>query len=121
MIMQTFEDDVQVDPFAYIKEPITPKPAYKYDEGRLLQEFNDYIASTYKGHYVGDDNIQSLDLIFAAKAGWGFCQGNILKYGGPRLGVKGDDKETRADILKIMHYAMLMIYLHDKKNKNEKS
>jgi len=103
----------------YIKDPFPSLPPYKYDEARLLKEFNDYIASTYKGHYVGEDNIQSLDLIFAAGAGRGFCQGNVLKYAGPRLGIKGGPKEERADILKVMHYAMLLLFLLDKKTKKE--
>lgn len=90
---------------------------FKYNEAVLVEEFRSYLASTYKGHYVGEDNVQSLDLIFAAKAGWGFCQGNVLKYAGPRLGIKNDGKETRADILKVLHYALLMLYLLDKGKK----
>lgn len=93
----------------------TPKEPWKYNEGALVDEFRAYLSNTYKGYYVGEDNVQSLDLIFAAKAGWGFCQGNVLKYAGPRLGVKGGDTAIRSDILKVLHYALLMLYLLDKK------
>lgn len=94
--------------------------AFKYDELRLLKEFNDYVTSTYAGHYVGEDNVQSLDLIFACgnQKGVGFCQGNVLKYAGPRLGIKGGPTEERKDIMKILHYALLLLYLHDKGQKN---
>lgn len=105
----------------YMKLKMSNTP-FKYNEERLLKEFNQYVEMTYQGHYVGEDNIQSLDLIFACgrDKGVGFCQGNVLKYAGPRLGVKGGPAEERKDILKILHYALLLLYLHDKGNKDDK-
>ena len=85
---------------------------FKYKEAEILQELHDYIASTYKSHYIGNDNIQSNDLIFAAGRGEGFCIGNIIKYASRYGKKKGNE---RPDILKILHYAMLLLFLHDKK------
>ena len=37
---------------------------YKYNEGEILKELQDYISGTYNAHYsAGDDKIQTLDLI----------------------------------------------------------
>lgn len=93
-------------------------PPFKYDEARLLQEFNDYVLATYGAHYVGANNIQSLDLIFAAGHGEGFCVGNILKYGARFKKKKG---EERKDLMKVLHYALLLVYLYDKEVQNEKN
>jgi len=84
---------------------------FKYNETKLLQEFKDYLLNTYRGHYVGKENIQSLDLIFASDRGEGFCIGNILKLAA-RYGKKNG--KNRADLLKILHYALLSMFLLDK-------
>lgn len=83
---------------------------FKYNEDRYVKELTDYIANTYKGHYVGSNNIQALDLIFAAGHGHGFCTGNILKYA-PRYGKKKGF--NRDDLMKTLHYALLMLHVHD--------
>lgn len=90
-------------------------PNYKYHEPELIAEFSKYVESTYNQHYVGEDNIQSLDLIFAVGHGPGFCSGNILK-----LAARKDKKgQGHSDLLKIMHYAMLLLHLELKeKEKN---
>lgn len=99
-------------------QDMPPSIPFKYDEARLLKEFDEYVASTYGKHYVGEDNVQSLDLIFATGHGDGFCTGNVIKYAA-RQGKKAGSQ--RDDILKVMHYALLSLYLYDKKEakKNE--
>lgn len=89
------------------------KIPFKFDELRLLEEFHDYLASTYSGHYVGKDNVQSLDLIFAIGHGRGFCTGSGLKYLA-RSGKK--EGQHRQDLLKTLHYSLLLLYLYDKEN-----
>jgi hypothetical protein len=86
---------------------------YKYDEERLLEEIREYVDSTYKGHYVGEDNVQSIDLTFAAGHGVGFCVGSLLKYASRYGKKKGYNRD---DVLKIIHYGMLLLYVHDKNN-----
>ena len=35
---------------------------YKYNEKQILEEVTEYVLSTYKGHYVASDEIQTLDV-----------------------------------------------------------
>lgn len=84
---------------------------YKYHEDTILKEISDYIDTTYKGHYVGEDNVQSLDLILATGHATGFNVGNLLKYGS-RYGKKRG--YNRDDLLKAIHYAIFELYNHSK-------
>ena len=84
---------------------------YKYNEEEILKELKEYITSTYKQHYsAGDDKIQTLDLIEACGDGEAFCRSNILKYAS-RYDKKGT---ARRDIIKILHYAVLLLHFNDK-------
>jgi len=81
----------------------------KYSEDEILKEVSDYISNTYKGHYsVG--NVQTLDLIDSVGDAEAFCRSNILKYAS-RYDRKGT---ARKDIIKIIHYAMLLLHFNDK-------
>jgi hypothetical protein len=95
---------------------MTESRRYKYSEDDILKELNDYIAGTYNQHYsAGDDKIQTLDLIEACGDGEAFCRSNILKYAS-RYDKKGT---ARRDIMKILHYAVLLMYFNDKNAKRE--
>jgi hypothetical protein len=84
---------------------------WKYNEDKILKEVEDYVTSTYHGHYCGDHDgyadIQTIDLMAAKKLAAGFCQANILKYGS-RYGDK--DGRNKRDLLKVIHYAMLLLH-----------
>ena len=89
---------------------------YKYSEDSILKELQDYITGTYNQHYsAGDDKIQTLDLIEACGDGESFCRSNILKYAS-RYDKKGT---ARRDIMKILHYAVLLMHFNDKNAKRE--
>jgi len=89
---------------------------YKYDEDSILKELSDYISGTYNAHYsAGSDKIQTLDLIEACGDGEAFCRSNILKYAS-RYDRKGT---ARRDIMKILHYAVLLMHFNDKNAKRE--
>jgi len=89
---------------------------YKYSEDTILKELSDYIAGTYNQHYsAGDDKIQTLDLIEACGDGEAFCRSNILKYAS-RYDKKGT---ARRDIMKILHYAVLLMHFNDKNAQRE--
>ena len=95
---------------------MTDNRRYKYDEDEILRELNDYISGTYNAHYsAGDDKIQTLDLIEACGDGEAFCRSNILKYAS-RYDRKGT---ARRDIMKILHYAVLLMHFNDKNAKRE--
>ncbi len=81
----------------------------KYSESEILREVSDYIGNTYRGHYsVG--NVQTLDLIDSVGDAEAFCRSNILKYAS-RYDRKGT---ARKDIIKIIHYAILLLHFNDK-------
>ena len=112
--------DKQDSDFGYeflIKTPMNKDPnRYKYDEDAILKELSDYISGTYNQHYsAGDDKIQTLDLIEACGDGEAFCRSNILKYAS-RYDKKGT---ARRDIMKILHYAVLLMHFNDKNAKRE--
>jgi hypothetical protein len=84
---------------------------WKYNEEQILNELRDYISKTYQQHYsAGDDKIQTLDLIEACGDGEAFCRSNILKYAS-RYDKKGS---ARMDIMKVLHYAVLLMNFNDK-------
>lgn len=84
---------------------------YKYNEEALLKELRDYISGTYGQHYsAGNNTIQTLDLIEACGDAEAFCRSNILKYAS-RYDKKGT---ARRDIIKILHYALLLLHFNDK-------
>ena len=95
---------------------MTENNRYKYSEESILKELTDYISGTYNQHYsAGDDKIQTLDLIEACGDGEAFCRSNILKYAS-RYDKKGT---ARRDIMKILHYAVLLMHFNDKNAKRE--
>ena len=99
-----------------IHVPMTDSNRYKYNEDTILKELQDYISGTYNAHYsAGDDKIQTLDLIEACGDGEAFCRSNILKYAS-RYDKKGT---ARRDIMKILHYAVLLMHFNDKNAKRE--
>lgn len=84
---------------------------WKYNEEAILDELKNYITTTYQQHYsAGDHKVQTLDLIEACGDGEAFCRSNILKYAS-RYDKKGS---ARMDIMKVLHYAMLLMHFNDK-------
>jgi hypothetical protein len=87
---------------------------YKFNEGVLLEEMKKYIDSTYGAHYSG--KYQATDMIIDAGHGEGFCVGSIMKYA-KRYGKKNG--YDRKDIQKIIHYGIILLYVHDQKVRNQ--
>ena len=88
---------------------------YKFCEAELLTELQGYIDSTYQQHYAGG-KIQATEDIIDDGHGTGFCIGNAKKYL-KRYGKKGETPaEWRKDIIKVLHYALIQLYIHDKEH-----
>jgi hypothetical protein len=87
-------------------------PDYKFNEANLIKEFKEYVDATYDSHY-SQNGFQSTEIIVERGHGTGFCMGNIDKYSN-RYGKKGDHAEQRKDLIKIMHYALIQLSIHDK-------
>jgi hypothetical protein len=82
---------------------------YRYSEDRILEELKSYVDSTYGQHY-SRNKFQATEFIIDGGHGEGFCIGNVLKYA-QRYGKK--DGRNRKDLLKIIHYAIIMLHVHD--------
>jgi len=85
---------------------------YKYNEGKLIQELKEYVDQTYGEHY-SQNQFQATEFIIDGGHGEGFCIGNIMKYA-QRYGKK--DGKNRKDIMKVLHYALIALYVHDRQN-----
>ena len=101
------------DQYAHHFMDYEPKRAhyYKYHEEEILKDIEEYVSSTYQGHYTGTKHefrkVQTIDLMAARDIAAQFCQANILKYGS-RYGSKNGRNKT--DLMKVIHYAMLLLH-----------
>ena len=86
------------------------KIKYKYDENDDILELLKYVNSTYEQHY-SKNKFQATEFIIDGGHGEGFCIGNIMKYA-QRYGNKNG--YNRQDLLKVIHYALIMLHVHDK-------
>jgi len=87
------------------------KIEYKYDEDKILKELTEYINKTYGEHY-SKNKYQATEFIIDSGHGIGFTVGNILKYA-QRYGRKGTPEDWRKDLLKVIHYAIMALHVHD--------
>ena len=87
---------------------------WKYNEDVILKDIHEYVSGTYRSHYTGKSSgfkdIQTIDLMAAKGLASAFCQSNIIKYG-TRYGDK--DGKNKKDLLKVIHYAMLLLHFDD--------
>jgi len=89
------------------------KTNFKFNEDALIEELLTYVSKTYDGHY-SKNKFQSTEFIVDCDHGMGFALGNVLKYA-QRYGKK--DGYNRKDLLKILHYALIALDVHDKNEK----
>ena len=82
---------------------------YKFNEAELINEFQEYVDSTYSAHY-SKNKFQSTEFIIDCGHGEGFALGNVLKYV-QRYGNKNG--YNRADLMKVLHYALIALHNHD--------
>jgi len=92
---------------------------FKYSEDKILKELYDYVSATYGEHY-SMNNIQSTEFIMDAGHGAGFTIGNIIKYA-QRYGKKGTPEDYRKDLLKVLHYGIMALHVHDTQFNNEEN
>ena len=116
----TRNDPHAVNPFTDLntedptEENMASDGRYKYHEDEILKDIKEYVSGTYNGHYTGTKfefrNVQTLDLMASRDLASDFCQANILKYGS-RYGSK--DGKNRKDLMKVIHYAMLLLHFDE--------
>jgi len=86
---------------------------YKFNEGDLIQDLQNYVDDTYNQHY-SQNKFQATEFIIDSGHGMGFALGNVLKYA-QRYGHK--DGANRKDLMKILHYALIALHCHDEENR----
>lgn len=102
----------------FIMKPCDITPNYKFREDELIAELLGYINKTYDQHYAGG-KIQATEDIIDDGHGTGFCIGNAKKYL-KRYGKKGESPaEWRKDIMKVLHYSLIQLYVHDEEQKKK--
>lgn len=89
---------------------------YKYNEDVYLHDFQKYISGTYGEHYVAKD-IQVIDIWESLDSLESTSRDTAIKYL-CRYGKK--DGKNRKDLLKAIHYIILMMYASDKQDQKEK-
>jgi len=90
----------------------------KYGEDKIVKEIGKYIESTYGQHYsTTKDGFQVQDMLRQLDIDKDFCQANAIKYL-CRYGKK--DGKNRKDLLKAIHYIVLLMSSEDNKENKEK-
>ena len=87
----------------------------KYKEDESIKALQDYISTTYNGHYTSkENNVQTLDLIESVGDAESFCRSNAIKYLS-RYDKKG---QAKRDILKALHYSLLLYHFSGQLNES---
>lgn len=104
---------VEVDTVRYEKPQDFP---WKYSEGKILSELEKYLRGTYGEHYVsgGPQGVQEFDVMEADGELGVFSKQSARKYL-RRYGRK--DGCNRKDLLKVLHYTIILMYLNEKEAK----
>ena len=79
----------------------------RFNEDRFLKEVEKYIEGTYKQHYVGKKEIQTIDVWETLGNIDSTCRDTAIKYL-MRYGKKGG--YNRKDLLKAVHYIVLLAH-----------
>ena len=88
----------------------------KYKEDEAIKALQDYISTTYGGHYTSkENNVQTLDLIESVGDAESFCRSNAIKYLS-RYDKKG---QAKRDILKALHYTLLLYHFSGQLNETQ--
>ena len=107
-------DSIEVD--SKPKPKLDGPSNQKYQEEKSIHDLKEYVSSTYQGHYTNTtSDVQTLDLIHSVGDAESFCRSNAIKYLS-RYDKKG---QAKRDILKAMHYCLLLYYFSGQTNENE--
>ena len=91
-------------------------PDYDYNEGEYLKDIKNYVDGTYGEHYVAK-GIQVVDIWESLGSLESTARDTAIKYL-CRYGKK--DGRNRKDLLKAIHYIILMMYAGEEKQQAEK-
>jgi hypothetical protein len=92
---------------------------YKYNEDKAMEAIKSYLDGTSGQHYVGDGDVQTVDFWRSLGSLETTARDTAIKYLA-RYGKKAG--KNRKDLLKTIHYVILMMYaldLEEGKEENE--
>lgn len=89
---------------------------YKYNEDQAIASIQSYVDSTYGQHYVGNGDVQTVDFWRSLGSLETTSRDTAIKYLA-RYGKKGG--KNRKDLLKAVHYIILMMYALDLEEQEE--
>jgi len=89
---------------------------YKYNEDKALEAIKAYLDGTYGQHYVGDGDVQTVDFWRSLGSLETTARDTAIKYLA-RYGKKAG--KNRKDLLKTIHYVILMMYALDLEEQRE--
>ena len=84
----------------------------------ILSELKEYIDSTYDEHY-SKNKFQATEFIIDGGHGEGFCIGNIMKL--MRTTIRKERwKKPMVDLLKVIHYGIIALYINEMEERKMK-
>ena len=91
-----------------------PSQDFRENLPDLLETLGDYINNTYGSHYAADGtSVQVVDLWDNIGIAQSVFQGDLIKYSS-RYGRK--ESKNPKDLMKILHYALLLYYFDHVRN-----
>ena len=97
---------------------MSDKINWKYNEPKILLEKSKYLEGTYDQHYVGNKDIQTVDFWHSLGSLDTTARDNAIKYLA-RYGKKSG--KNRKDLIKAIHYIILMMWDLEQETANEQS
>ena len=97
---------------------MSDKINWKYNEPKILLEISKYLEGTYDQHYVGNKDIQTVDFWHSLGSLDTTARDNAIKYLA-RYGKKSG--KNRKDLIKAIHYIILMMWDLEREADNEQS
>jgi hypothetical protein len=95
-----------------------PISDYKYKEDEIIRTFMDYVNKTYSQHYkTENDKIECFDCWMALGDAAPTFRNTAMKYLW-RVGKKGTKEDAKKDVLKVMHYCLLLYYAIGEEKEN---
>jgi len=96
----------------WVKNMVKNKPKFRYNEDKFIEEVASYIESTYDGHYVGKEELQTTDVWHTLGSVDTTCRDTAIKYL-MRYGKK--DGYNKKDLMKAVHYIVLLNHFTESK------
>ena len=105
MMKESRKQSSKTDYGETLAEIIEKRPKFKYNEDEMLNDVIEYIRTTYQGHYVGKEDIQTTDVWHTLGSAATTTRDTAIKYL-MRYGKKGG--YNKKDLYKAIHYIVLL-------------